>query len=221
MKPRMLMCAVAFLAVTAFLANLAVSQDRDASSKSESKDAGTSSESLVDALVRYAMPGEHHKLLEKMAGQWDMTIKYRMNSETPAVESQGTCERKWILGNRFLLEEFDGGALGLPFQGLAIYGYDSFQQRYTSAWVDTMSTAITTNLGTCQDACKLINFVGRHGDPWTGTMRPSRGITKLADDNRHVLELYEPDGSGKEFKILEIVYTRRIPSERPAGRFQH
>ena len=206
---RVLLCAVTLLAVTRPLANMAVSQDRDAPRKRVPEDAGADNESLVDAWVRYAMPGEHHKLLEKMAGHWNMAVKYRMNTKTPAVESQGTCERKWILGNRFLLEEFDGGTLALPFQGLAIYGYDAFEKKYTSVWVDTMSTAITSNLGTCQNACKLINFVGRHGDPWTGAIRSSRGVTRFIDENRHVLELYEPDGSGKEFKILEIVYKRK------------
>ena len=209
MKLIILVCAVTLVGATGFLANGVGSQGRDAPQEAEPESDGSQAESLVDNWVQYALPGEHHELLEQMAGSWNMTIEYRMTSETPVVESQGTCERKWILGKRFLLEEFDGGSLGLPFQGLAIYGYDSFEKKYTSMWVDTMSTAITTNLGTCEDGCKLIKFVGRHGDPWTGTVRPSHGVTRFVDDRRHVLELHEPDSSGKEFKILEIVYTRR------------
>ncbi|MGB2987304.1 MAG: DUF1579 family protein [Phycisphaerae bacterium] len=214
MKLRMLLCAVLLVGVTAFITNEVVSQDRDASPESKPEkrakpDAGSDTESLVDTWVRHAMPGEHHKLLRKMAGHWNMKVKYRMNAEAPVVESEGTCKRKWILGNRFLLEEFDGGSLALPFQGLAIYGYDAFEKKYTSVWVDTMSTAITTNLGTCQESCELIAFVGRHGDPWTGTKRPSRGITRFMDDNKHALELYEPGSDGKEFNILEIIYTRK------------
>ena len=213
MKRRMLWCAAALIGGTVLLTHEVVSQGRDAVRNPKSEKGGEpevdpDTESLVDTWVRYAMPGDHHKLLSKMAGRWNMAVRYRMNSEMPVVESKGTCERKWILGKRFLLEEFDGGNLALPFQGLAIYGYDSFEQRYTSVWVDTMSTAITTNLGTCRDSCKLIAFVGRHGDPWTGTKRPSRGVTRFVNDNQHVLELYEPDSDGKEFKILEIVYRR-------------
>ena len=129
------------------------------------------------------------------------------------VQSAGTCARKWILGKRFLLEEFDGGELGLPFQALAVYGYDAFEKKYTSVWVDTMSTAITTSQGICQKQCETIAFTGQHGDPWTGTKRPSRGVTRLVNDNQHVLELYEPGADGKEFKILEIVYTRKQPAD--------
>ena len=222
MRLRMLFGAVSLVGVTALVTSEVVSQDtgapRDeprASARAEPQPQADEkpttrpdTETLVDTWVRHAMPGEHHKLLERMAGNWNLAVKYRMDAEAPVVESQGTCQRKWILGNLFLLEEFDGGSLALPFQGLAIYGYDSFEQKYTSAWVDTMNTAITTSLGSCREACERIDFVGRHGDPWTGTKRPTRGMTRFVNDDQHVLELYEPDSKGREFKILEIVYTR-------------
>ncbi|MFH0982215.1 MAG: DUF1579 domain-containing protein [Planctomycetota bacterium] len=214
MTLRPLWCAVALVGFTTFVTREVASQDKEAprpspSEKTTQPSTGSDLESLVDMIVRYAMPGEHHKLLGKMAGSWNLSVKYWMNSELPAVESKGTCTRKWILGNRFVLEEFDGGNLALPFQGMAIYGYDSFEQKYTSVWVDTMSTAITTNTGTCQEPCDVITFVGRHGDPWSGTKKLSRGVTRFVSDNQHVLEFYEPGSDGKEFKVLEIVYTRK------------
>ena len=194
-----------------------VSQDRGApraeKEPAATQDSGEDSEALVDTWVRHAMPGEHHKLLGKLVGTWDMAVKYRMNAEAPVVESAGTCTRKWILGGRFVLEEFDGGNLGLPFQGLSIYGYDAFRNKYTCVWVDTTSTAVTQSLGTCRDDCAIIAFTGQHGDPWSGQMRDSRGVTRLESDDRHVLELYEPDRDGTEFKVLEIAYTRTQPQD--------
>jgi len=218
---RMLLCVLALVGGTALVAAEVVSHETPPPKASDhAKDtkpaAKADGEALIDTWVRYAMPGEHHKLLAKMAGRWDMKIKYWMNADVPGVESKGTCARKWILGKRFVLEEFDGGNLALPFQGLAIYGYDAFEDKYTSVWVDTMNTAITTSLGTCRDDCASITFVGRHGDPWSGTKRDSRGVTRFVSDDQHVLELYEPGTDGKEFKILEIVYTRPVdvPSTR-------
>ena len=216
MKRRALLSGAALIGVTAVLADQVVHQDKDERRSSESEEVAkveADNESLIDTWVQHAMPGEHHRLLERMAGQWTTTVKYRMNAEAPVVESAGTCARKWILGKRFLLEEFDGGELGLPFKALAIYGYDAFEKKYTSVWVDTMNTAITTSQGTCQNQCATIAFTGRHGDPWTGTMKPSRGGTRFINENRHVLELFEPGPDGKEFKILEIVYTRKQPAE--------
>ena len=208
MKAMVLMATALLLAATAVLTDYSFAQDEHDRQKAQPDRATSDTDAQVARLVQYAMPGERHKLLERMAGRWNIAIKYRMNSAAPVVKSQGTCVRKWILGGRFLLEEFDGGSLGLPYKGLAIYGYDSFAKKYTSAWLDTMSTAITTNLGSCQDACREISFEGRHGDPWTGVIRPSHGITRFVNENQHVLELHEPDNTGKEFKILEIVYTR-------------
>ncbi|MFQ5589989.1 MAG: DUF1579 family protein [Phycisphaerae bacterium] len=168
-------------------------------------------ESMIDAFARYAMPGVHHNVLERMVGNWGIKVKYRMNADAPVVESEGTSIRKWILGKRFVLEEFDGGHLAMPFKGFAIYGYDSFEDKYTSAWLDTMNTAITTYKGLCKLKCKAIAFEGLHGDPWTGTKRRSRGITRFVDNDRQVVEIYEPDADGREFKILEIRYERSQP----------
>ena len=223
MRWRLLLCAVVLVGVTALVTSEVVSQDKAAPSEDKKADQvdqaedASDTESLVETWVRYAMPTEHHKLLGKLVGNWDLAVKYRMNSEAPVVESEGTCLRRWILGRRFVLEEFDGGNLGLPFQGLAIYGYDAFADKYTSVWVDTTSTAVTTSSGTCRDECKLIAFTGRHGDPWSGTMRNSHGVTRLESDDRHVLELYEPDSGGREFKVLEITYTRATAASPEPG----
>ena len=214
MKPRAWLRAAILVGATALVTAEVVSQEKPAAPDAEPQ-AQPEEESPIDIWVRHAMPGEHHRVLGKLAGDWQMAVEYRMNADAPAVTSEGTCQRKWILGRRFVLEEFDGGSLGLPFQGLVIYGYDAFEDKYTSAWVDTMNTAITTSRGTCQEPCRQISFVGRHGDPWTGTIRQTHGLTRFVSDDQHVLELYEPDNSGREFKILKIVYTRQQPATLP------
>ncbi len=224
MRLRLSFGAVAVVGASALVTAEVVSQGKDAPRESppeatdKSAEGSPDTDSLVDVWVRHAMPGEQHLLLEKLVGQWAMAVRYRMNADAPVVESEGTCTRKWILGRRFVLEEFDGGSLALPFRGLAIYGYDAFEQKYTSVWVDTTSTAITTSLGTCQQqSCQTIRFTGRHGDPWSGQKRSSRGATRFIDDSKHVLELYEADSAGREFKVLEIVYTRPHGASGPAA----
>ena len=219
MEWRLWLGAAVLAGASVLVTNEVVSQDRggqqdERKPAAATQESGEDSEALVDTWVRHAMPGEHHKLLGKLVGRWDIVVRYRMNAETPVVESAGTCTRKWILGGRFVLEEFDGGNLGLPFQGLSIYGYDAFTERYTCVWVDTTSTAVTRSLGRCRDDCTLIAFTGRHGDPWSGQMRDSRGVTRLESADRHVLELYEPDRDGTEFKVLEIVYTRAQQADK-------
>ena len=166
-------------------------------------------ESQIETLVRYAMPGKEHKLLNRMAGHWETLTRYWMAPGVEPVESKGTSTRKWILEERFLMEELDGGNLALPFHGLGLYGYDAFERKYTSAWVDTMNTSILTNLGTSEQTNDVVNFAGQYNDPWTGTKKKERGVIRFLGQDRHILELHITEPDGKEFKMLEITYTRK------------
>jgi hypothetical protein len=74
-----------------------------------------------------------------------------------------------------------------PFRGLALYGYDAFEQQYTSAWVDTMSTAILTNLGSYDSTNDVVRFTGEYKDPWTGTKKKERGVTRFLGRDQHAL----------------------------------
>jgi hypothetical protein len=166
------------------------------------------SESQIETWVRHAAPGKEHKLLEHMLGRWETVTTYRQEASSPPVQARGRCERKWVLDGRFVQEELDGGLLGMPFRGVGAYGYDAFERKYTSVWMDTTSTAITTYLGVYDEEKKLVNFTGLYGDPWTGEKKKVRGVTRLESPEQEVLELYLPKPDGGEFKMLEIVYHR-------------
>jgi hypothetical protein len=171
-------------------------------------------ESQAETFARYAMPGPEHKLLDRMAGSWNTLARYWPASDAKLVESKGTSQRKWILDGRFLMEELDGGNLVLPFRGLGLYGYDAFERKHTSAWVDTMNTSILTNLGTYDKTNDVVNFTGQYKDPWTGTRKPERGVTRFLGNDKHVLEIHVTESNGKEFKMLEITYTRQPASQK-------
>ena len=171
-------------------------------------------EDQANTFARYAMPGPQHKVLDRMAGDWDTLTRYWAAPGAEPVEAKGTSHRKWILDGRFLLEELDGGNLVLPFRGLALYGYDAFEQKHTSAWVDTMNTSILTNLGTYDQAKDVVNFTGRYKDPWSGTQKKERGVTRFLSKDKHVLEIHMTEPDGKEFKMLEITYTRQAAREK-------
>ena len=167
-------------------------------------------EAQAETFARYAMPGPEHKVLDRLAGTWDTRTRYWPAPEAEPVEAKGTSQRKWILGGRFLMEELDGGNLVLPFHGVALFGYDAFERKHTSAWVDTMNTSILTNLGTYDRTNEVVNFTGQYKDPWTGTKKEERGLTRFLSKDKHVLEIHVTEADGKEFKMLEITYTRRL-----------
>jgi hypothetical protein len=171
-------------------------------------------EFAADTLARYAMPGPQHKLFDRMVGRWTTLTRYWPAPGAEVVEAKGASQRKWILDGRFLLEELDGGDLALPFRGVGLYGFDAFEQKYNSAWVDTMNTSIPTHLGTYDKTNDVVNFTGQYKDPWTGAKKPERGVTRFLSRDKHALEVYVSEPDGREFKMLEIVYTREAPEPK-------
>ena len=58
-------------------------------------------------------------------------------------------------------------------------------------------------------ATKTYTFQGTFPNPVTGKDEKARQAVKVIDDNKHVFEMHGNDmGTGKEFKMMEITYTR-------------
>ena len=93
------------------------------------------------------------------------------------------------------------------FNGINVTGYDNHSDKYVSVWMDSMSTAILFFKGTELDG-KIISLASSYDDPVRGPMR-WRSVTRIADENSHVFEMYGTDRTGKEEKMMEITYTRR------------
>src|SRR5262249_54394799 len=60
----------------------------------------------MEAMMKAAAPGEMHKKLDALAGKWDCALKMWTDPSKPPSEIKGTCETKWIMGNRYLLMTF-------------------------------------------------------------------------------------------------------------------
>src|SRR5438067_1008778 len=86
----------------------------------------------LEAYAKAGKPGPQHKLLEPMAGSWTFSGKFWMDPSKPPTDLKGTCERKWVLGGRFLQDDIESpGFAGEKFQGFGLTGYDNSQGKYT------------------------------------------------------------------------------------------
>src|SRR5207247_105391 len=70
------------------------------------------------AMMKAISPGENHKALEPLAGNWETAATFTMGPGLPTMQSKGGCKRHWVLGGRFLQEEVTGEMMGMPFEGL-------------------------------------------------------------------------------------------------------
>ena len=166
--------------------------------------------SFEEIIAKYGTPSEEHKALEPLAGTWHAEVKFYMAPGKPPEVSEGTMTRTWILGKRFLKEEYEGKAIGESFRGLGLTGYDRKKQKYTAMWIDSMSTSIGTQLGTYDASTKTFTFTQQMFDPFVGAEVKTRDVLRIVSDDRVVQEMFKQMPGGKtEVKTLEITYTRK------------
>ena len=169
--------------------------------------AAADQKAMMDAWMKVATPGEAHKWLDPMVGTWDAKITMWMAPGAPPQESTGTSENKWVLGGRFVEQRYDGTFMGQPFSGVGYTGYDNFKKKYIGSWMDNMGTMMMVSQGDA--AGKTLTMTSAMDDIMTGKSTTVKSEIKIVAPDHHVMEMWGPDPSGKQFKTMEIHYTRK------------
>ena len=164
---------------------------------------------MMETYMKLATPGAGHKLLEPIVGSFDVRTVMWEYSGAPPQESTGTSEHVWVLGGRYVQQTFHGSFVGMPFDGIGYTGYDNYRQQYIGVWMDTMGTAMLISTGTADATGKLMTFTGEWDDAMAGKKSYMREVFRIIDNDKHVMEMYMPGPDGKEFRNLEITYTRK------------
>ena len=163
----------------------------------------------MEAMMKAGMPGEAHKKLEPLIGDWTYKVKIWFDPSGAPMDGTGTCKRQWILGGRYVREEYKGDETPEPFQGIGVVGYDNLRKKYTSAWIDSMSTGIVTGTATFDATGKTMTTLMENLDPVTGKPAKGRDVVDLSDKNKQTITAFKTAPDGKESKVMEIVLTRK------------
>jgi hypothetical protein len=158
-------------------------------------------------MMKAMTPGEAHKGLSEMAGNWKYTMKMWMDAASAPQESKGTSKARIILGGRFLQEDVKAKMNGMPFEGISLVGFDNMRQAYQSVWLDNMTTGMMIGQGKESDG--VVKEEGTFSCPMT--MDPNRKYRtemKVVDKDHHLFSMFSNDKDGKEFKMMEISYAR-------------
>lgn len=156
----------------------------------------------------YATPGEAHKELGYFIGSWNYTVSWWMKPDSPPEVSNGTSDVKWIMGGRFVEMNVNGTSMGTPFEGMAIIGYNNFSKQYTNVWIDNMGTGVMTATGSYDKKTKTMIENGTYTCPVEGK-KSFRRVTKIVDGDNYLYEFFNSSHDGKEFRAMEIKYTRK------------
>jgi hypothetical protein len=164
---------------------------------------------MMAAFENYGTPGPEHNLLLDGVGDWDLESKVWMDPAAPPTVVKGKAVHRAILDGRYVQYNMEGEMLGRPYTGYGITGYDRYNKKYVSLWLDNWGTGFYTTEGTADVAGKVRTETGSWDDYMTGkTMKVKNVYTHLSRD-KFTMEMYMVQPDGKEMKTMELTYTRK------------
>jgi Protein of unknown function (DUF1579) len=210
MKGRFWIAVMSVLVLLVTTGGLAAVQAQGAQEKPQAQApaAGPSAEDM-QAMIAAATPGEPHKRMASMAGQWTYKMTMWMDPSQPPMETSGTIESSMILDGHYLQSVYKGNVMGQPFEGHGLDAYDNVTKEYIGTWVDNMGTGIMTTKGKCDDsACKKMTAAGEMNDPMAGGPVKVKMVTTHVDKDNYKFEMFMVSGQG-ETKTMEINAKRK------------
>lgn len=208
------------IAVFALLAVSAVVVARSAVSQ---EGAGGKGEPDMAAMMKKWMaaaePGEMHKHLEPLVGDWKTTTKvWWGGAGSQPSTSPGTSKVQWVLGGRYVSEMAtatfqmpgpDGQLKDFKMEGMGVTGYDNFKKAYTFGWADNMSTQLITGLGHYDAKSKTFTCYGEMDEPMLdAARRPTKYVHRILDNDKHVFEIHDLSTGTDGEKVMEVTYER-------------
>lgn len=186
---------VTLLTVTAF-----------ALGQSSGKSAPPSEEEMMKRLMAAATPGPAHKKLAALAGKWKVTDNAPASKEAASL---GVSESKWVMGGRFLMQQFRGEMMGQKMEGLGYTGYDNLKKKYVMCWMDSFGTSIVTATGDFDKAGKVLTMTGVTDDPMTGERDIKvKYVTTIVSGTKNIFAIYDHAGSKNESKMMGMTNTK-------------
>ena len=183
----------------------------DVSEAKPQAEAPPDSATMMKNWTAYMTPSKPHEMMASWNGTWSGDITMWHAPGTPPEKSKGTAVYKMMLGNRYQVGNFTGNMMGQPFEGMSTLAYDNAKKMFISTWLDNMGTGIMVLEGPWDESTKTMILKGKGIDPSAGNAREMdiREVFKTVDENTQVMEMYGPAPDGKEFKMMEITYSRK------------
>lgn len=156
-------------------------------------------------------PTAEHEMLKRDVGTWDAKIKtYMGGPDAPPEVSEGV-ETNRMLGDLWVVSDFQGSFAGMPFTGHAQVGFDSKADRFVMSWIDSVSTSLMTLQGTYDPSSKTLTMTGKAYDPSLGKEVEQKSVTRYIDEDHRVftMSMKAPELGDDWVKGMEIEYTRR------------
>ncbi|MFO0829850.1 MAG: DUF1579 domain-containing protein [Phycisphaerales bacterium] len=179
---------------------------------------GMSAEDMK-AMMEAATPGPMHQHLAQAVGTWNGALNMWMTPDSPPMPMTCVSTVTPVMDGRFVKMETTGEMPGMGmFNGMGINGFDNVSQKFQCTWIDNMGTGMMTGTGELSPDGKTLTWTMSYNCPIQKKCVTMRQVETMTDKDSMKLEFFGPDPkSGKEFKSMEIVYTRAKNSATAVG----
>lgn len=160
----------------------------------------------MEACIKAGTPGAEHERLNQFEGVWTARCSHWMDPAGDPMTSTGVMTNSWILDGRFLHQAYKSDCQ--KFFGTGYFGFNNITGQYEGLWLDSMSTAMMTDVGSCDDSGTTWVMTGASEMPGTGVTFTKRSVITVRDADHHTMEMFYAGPDGNEFRVMEIEYTR-------------
>lgn len=202
-------CAAAFLVACQSNDNQDQALVKNETLTTAAKESLPDSATMAKNWQAYMTPGDPHKMMASWDGEWEGEVTMWMAPDAPPTKSTGKTINRMVLGGRYQLSETSGDFGGMPLEGMGTLAYDNHKQQYVSTWIDNFGTGVMTLEGSWDEASKTITFTGKMMDPSLNKEVDVKETYRVIDNDHHVMTMYAQGADGKEFKTMEINFTRK------------
>lgn len=167
----------------------------------------TNMDSQMKIWMDYMTPGPMHEMMAKHAGTWKMVSKMWMDPNSEPQVSEGKVDAEMILGGRYLKMVAKFPFMGMQTEGWSLEAFDNGKKEFINIWIDNMGTGVAISTGKFDETTKSIVYNGKMYDPVSGKDTDYKSISRMISDNEMIFEMFS-NYDGKEYKVMEIKYTR-------------
>lgn len=171
---------------------------------------------ILEKMMERSMPSEKtgHSILPRLSGTWNYSASFWTDSKTEPQKTMGTVTNEMIMDGRFLSSDSLGtlsiGGSTVDAKSRGLIGYDTVKKAYTSVWVDTLGSGMMIGQGKYDEKEKVIKETGKFTDPLDGVEKTFRSELRFSDDGSYKRTIFTANKAGKEAKLMEIEYTRKM-----------
>jgi hypothetical protein len=150
-----------------------------------------------------------HAQLAKLTGSWKGISRTWFEPGNPSDESPISGSIKPILGERFVMHEYQSSLGGKALEGIMIIGYHLALEKYQCSWVDSFHNGTAIMFSEGQRKAPQMAFTGEYAYVTPEKEHIWNWRTEIElKDNTLIITAYNISPEGQEDKATEIVYQR-------------